>query len=456
MLSFLRRGFAVRSRQRVGTRSIPSLLFVGALAAPTLVMCTSDTGDEERASEWGASRAGLAFVGRDDAADELGTVSEYVRDASDAVAAASHAVAGALSLTSAGCSSVAGAAASLLTASWDSVRDATLPLHAHAAGGALAAPQVSQRSDGDPWADLNDSISDAFGAPARAPTTALSRGGGGSGGGSRAREWLTGRTLCYSIAGVNGIVYLLWQVQAPGVQRVMADYFLTSAGHLRGHGFADDRGQAPHYAARLSDRWASGRSSGDAYYASRRRWNSLYYRASGPASSLLSTYSHSSFWHLAANMMGLLSFGPQMIDARDSVQAPRLSPAEFFAMYTAAGIAGSVASSGLQAWARSSRPGLGASGSIFGLVTYFAMGRPDHGVTVMLLINLTAAQFMALATAGNAWLVFKEVQAARLGTRGPMIDGTAHLAGTAVGVLAYALARARAQRRQEQRQRGGR
>ena len=76
----------------------------------------------------------------------------------------------------------------------------------------------------------------------------------------------------------------------------------------------------------------------------------------GWASALLCTYSHSSFLHLAANMAGLLSFGPRLMQQRPSQRTPRLAPAEFMALYTAAGALSSVGSSLFMGALGSARP----------------------------------------------------------------------------------------------------
>jgi membrane associated rhomboid family serine protease len=169
----------------------------------------------------------------------------------------------------------------------------------------------------------------------------------------------------------------------------------------------------------------------------------------GPASALLSTYSHSSFLHLAANMAGLLSFGPRVMAQRGSQRTPRLSPAEFLALYTAAGVGASAASSLFMAALGSARPALGASGSIFGVLTYYTLCAPDSRVLLLFVFEMSATSALWAATAVNAALCAAEWRASRLGRQGPMIDGMAHLVGTAVGAAGYGLARERSRRRGE-------
>jgi len=206
----------------------------------------------------------------------------------------------------------------------------------------------------------------------------------------------------------NGLVWAAWQLPHAPTRRVLERWFLSSPAALLGARFPR-----------------------------------------GPASALLATYSHSSFLHLAANMAGLLSFGPRVMAQRPSQRTPRLSPGEFLAMYTAAGVGASVASSLFMAALGSARPGLGASGSIFGVMTFYTLCAPDARVLLLFVFEMSAASALLGATAVNAALCAAEWRASRSGRLGPMVDGMAHLAGTGVGAAAYFAAAARARRRGE-------
>ena len=212
----------------------------------------------------------------------------------------------------------------------------------------------------------------------------------------------------WRIAALNGLVWAAWQLPHAPTQRVLERWFLSSPAALLGARFPR-----------------------------------------GPASALLSTYSHSSFLHLAANMAGLLSFGPILMAQRPSQRTPRLTQAEFLALYTAAGVGASVASSLFMAALGSARPALGASGSIFGVMTYFTLCAPDARVLLLFVFEMSSSSAMLAATAVNAVLCAAEWRASRAGRQGPMVDGMAHLAGTAVGAAGFALASARARQRGE-------
>lgn len=144
-------------------------------------------------------------------------------------------------------------------------------------------------------------------------------------------------------------------------------------------------------------------------------------------------------------MMGLWSFGPRLMDLPGTRTAPRLTPGEFFTFYTAAGVLSSLGSNVFNIFLRSPRPGLGASGSIFGILTYYTLSHPDSRVLFFFVFNMSAMTALGLATGLNAYLVGKEYLAARSGRPGPLFDGMAHLVGTGVGVAWYLWARARKQ-----------
>jgi len=151
----------------------------------------------------------------------------------------------------------------------------------------------------------------------------------------------------------------------------------------------------------------------------------------------LSTHAHAGLFHLGFNMMALLSFGPRLLAGRNGPQTPRLSAGEFLAMYTAAGLAGSIASAVLNRRLGSFMPSLGASGSLFGVLTYFALMYPEAGLLFFFILPMSAQTGLLAGTAINLWLVSRAVRAAATGAAGPTVDGMAHLAGTAVGAAWY-------------------
>ena len=142
--------------------------------------------------------------------------------------------------------------------------------------------------------------------------------------------------------------------------------------------------------------------------------------------------------HLAANMLTFYSFAPRLMEGRSSAAHPLLSPGEFLALWTASGVLSSLASSVFHARLRSYTPSLGASGSLFAVVAYFCMSHPGAGLLILFVLPLSAGSGLALATAGNLYLVARAVAAARARAPTPGIDGMAHLAGTAVGAAWWA------------------
>jgi membrane associated rhomboid family serine protease len=167
------------------------------------------------------------------------------------------------------------------------------------------------------------------------------------------------------------------------------------------------------------------------------------------------SYGHVGFLHLAFNMMGFNSFAPILMDGRSSVYTPLLSAKEFIAFYTTAGMAGSLASAYFFKRIGNYTPSLGASGSIFGLLTYFCLMHPTAGLTVMFVLPMTAQTGLFVGTGINMYLVVRAIQAARMGSTGPTIDGMAHLAGQAVGFLWFHKRRAEEMMELKQRAGGG-
>ena len=268
--------------------------------------------------------------------------------------------------------------------------------------------------------DLERTVSEAFG------------GNGGGGGGSNKGSWGgnssssvsskaqtppvipgAGEQVIFRLIAANTLIYFAWQFPAASVQRIMERWFVTSPVVFRAN------------------------------------------RTRGIASLLLCTYSHSSFFHLLANMAGLYSFGPRIMQWRSSQQTPRLTPIEFMTMYTISGILSSLASNVFMLKLGNPRPSLGASGAIFGVLTYYTLAQPESRVLLLFIFNMRSIDALFVATAMNAVLCAQEVRAARNGVRGPLFDGMAHLGGTVVGALCYYLARERSRARGEGSGSGG-
>ena len=267
--------------------------------------------------------------------------------------------------------------------------------------------------------DLERTVSEAF-------------GGNGGGGGSNKGSWGgnshpsvsskaqtppvipgAGEQVIFRLIAANTLIYFAWQFPAASVQRIMERWFVTSPVVFRAN------------------------------------------RTRGIASLLLCTYSHSSFFHLLANMAGLYSFGPRIMQWRSSQQTPRLTPIEFMTMYTISGVFSSLASNVFMLKLGNPRPSLGASGAIFGVLTYYTLAQPESRVLLLFIFNMRSIDALFVATAMNAVLCAQEVRAARNGVRGPLFDGMAHLGGTAVGALCYYLARERSRARGEGSGSGG-
>jgi membrane associated rhomboid family serine protease len=250
----------------------------------------------------------------------------------------------------------------------------------------------------------------------RALERALAGGGGGrSTDGSDGREQRrevtititksassTGAGVVGALLAANMGVWLAWKAPVAAVRAFLERNFLTSPGHMGARGWP---------------------------------W--------GWATCLWSTYSHESFMHLLFNMLGLGSFGPGLMDPRvHSVATPALSAVSFLGMYHTAGVLGSVGSNFFAAACGSSRPALGASGAVFGVITYHALCHPASGVILLFFVHTDAATALGLGTLINVGLVVRAWQTARAMVPGPSIDGMAHLVGTGVGAAWYGGSRA--------------
>lgn len=188
-----------------------------------------------------------------------------------------------------------------------------------------------------------------------------------------------GEQVAVALLAGNVAIYAAWQAPSDAIQRAMRRYFTSGGEVVRGR------------FARL-------------------------------ASPLLACYSHSSLFHLAANMIGLMSFVPKIVDgngrssgARSSGAAPppHLSPVSFLTMYNVAGVGASLASTAFSSRLGTGRPGLGASGALFAVIGYYAQAFPDARVLLFFFMEMSAREALILATVMNGGLAAKEVLAAR-------------------------------------------
>lgn len=242
---------------------------------------------------------------------------------------------------------------------------------------------------------LLDAVRDAFGPPVdeqrmQRPPPSLRMGG------RPPQQPSVGQQVVGSLIAANIGVYLLWKVPLPSVQHFMLRWFTTSA-------------------------------------------LSLTQGVRGFVSNFTSNYSHSGLIHLGLNMLALNSFGRHLVDGRPSPVSPKLSPWEFFCMYTAAGALGSLASNAFAARNAIVIPGLGASGAIFGVAAFFMLSQPDATIRFMFVLDMSSPTALAALTGMNIGLCLWTVAAVRQPHRFtmPMVDGMAHLGGTAVGALWY-------------------
>ncbi|XP_075538835.1 rhomboid family intramembrane serine protease rho-7 [Dermacentor variabilis] len=151
----------------------------------------------------------------------------------------------------------------------------------------------------------------------------------------------------------------------------------------------------------------------------------LRYFVSHPASKplclpmFLSTFSHHSFFHLAANMVVLNSFAPTAVAL--------LGREQFLAMYVSGGVVSSLASYLHKVATRRAAMSLGASGAILAVVGALCLQYPDAQLSIIFLPFFTFSAAAAL----KGVLVF---DTAGMLLRWRLLDHAAHLGGTLFGV----------------------
>ncbi|CDZ98079.1 Integral membrane protease of the rhomboid family involved in different forms of regulated intramembrane proteolysis [Phaffia rhodozyma] len=134
-----------------------------------------------------------------------------------------------------------------------------------------------------------------------------------------------------------------------------------------------------------------------------------------------STFSHEAPLHLLFNMVIVYQFAPQIISS--------IGNARFLALYAFAGVAGNVASALTRTiWPKA--PGVGASGSMFGLTAFTAAAMPSLELLLFFVVPVNARYALA------GWSLFELVSEVYWqGNR--TIDGAAHLGGIAAGLIFY-------------------
>jgi membrane associated rhomboid family serine protease len=195
--------------------------------------------------------------------------------------------------------------------------------------------------------------------------------------------WSNGERATLAIMLPNLAVFALWRLHPN--QAMMAKHFLSSVSHLRAG-----------------------------------RYHVL----------LTSTFSHISALHLGVNMYALYNFGPLLIDGRAWQYFNPMNVAEYLGFYLGAGLAGSLATEALQAVRGVSQAGLGASGALFGVLTYMLMAFPHSKLSVMFIPATGDQAFWGLlgVNLGLCALSF---------ARHVPVDGMAHLGGTVAGYAYY-------------------
>ncbi|CAH4015167.1 unnamed protein product [Pieris brassicae] len=134
---------------------------------------------------------------------------------------------------------------------------------------------------------------------------------------------------------------------------------------------------------------------------------------------VLSTFSHYSGFHLAANMYVLYSFMPAGIAA--------LGKEQFVAMYMSAGVISSFASVLYKVMVNQPGLSLGASGAIMAVLSYVCVQYPDTKLSIIFLPMYTFA-------AGTAIKVIMSVDLAGVVLGWKFFDHAAHLGGAFFGM----------------------
>ncbi|XP_075709654.1 presenilin-associated rhomboid-like protein, mitochondrial isoform X1 [Rhinoderma darwinii] len=153
------------------------------------------------------------------------------------------------------------------------------------------------------------------------------------------------------------------------------------------------------------------------------------YFTSNPASQnlclpmILSTFSHFSLFHMAANMYVLWTFSSSIVSI--------LGQEQFLALYMSAGVVSTFASYVCKAAAGRFGPSLGASGAIMTILAVVCSKMPEAKLAIIFLPMFTF-------TAGNALKVILALDSMGLVLGWKFFDHAAHLGGALFGIW-YAL-----------------
>ncbi|XP_056467931.1 presenilins-associated rhomboid-like protein, mitochondrial [Gadus chalcogrammus] len=137
------------------------------------------------------------------------------------------------------------------------------------------------------------------------------------------------------------------------------------------------------------------------------------------SSMLLSTFSHYSLLHLAANMYVLWSFSSSAVSM--------LGPEQFLAVYLSAGVVSTMASYVAKTASGRFGPSLGASGAIMTVLAAVCTKMPEAKLAIIFLPMFTF-------TAGNALKAIVAMDAAGVVLGWRFFDHAAHLGGALFGI----------------------
>jgi len=139
-------------------------------------------------------------------------------------------------------------------------------------------------------------------------------------------------------------------------------------------------------------------------------------------SMLFSTFSHHSFFHLAANMYVLWSFS--------SVIVSLLGKEQFLAMYISAGVISGFSSHLFKVVTGSMVPSLGASGAIMAVLGAVCTQHPDARLGIAFISDILPISF----TAGSAQIALIAMDTLGMVFRWRLFDHAAHLGGMLFGM----------------------
>ena len=185
---------------------------------------------------------------------------------------------------------------------------------------------------------------------------------------------LRGMTAVQGIVALNIAVFLLWQF---GDRSFMRDNFLVSYSQL--------------------ENW--------------RLWTLL-----------TSVFSHNLFWHILINLLVFASFGPAL--------EQRWGSRKFLVFYLGCGIFASLVHCGMHFLDFPDSAALGASGSVCGVVTAFAILYPKQ---ILLLWGIVPTSAWALVAAFSAWDLYGLF--GQKGGGGDDIGHAAHLGGVVAAFI---------------------